>query len=111
MPFIDVDEDNFYEIMAREFEKEKVVVLKFGSEYCDACQVMEMELEELCDRLHNVSVLNIDCNASGYLMQQYLIEEVPTTIVFHKPDKQLFYRTGIMLADDMVEVIVKQGNI
>jgi thioredoxin 1 len=108
MPFIDVDEDNFYEIMAREFAKEKVVILKFGSEYCDACQVMEMELEELCDRLHNVSVLNIDCGVSEYLTQKYFVEEVPTTLIFKEADKQLFYRTGITLADDMIEVILHQ---
>lgn len=110
MPFINVDEDNFYEIMAREFAKEKVVVLKFGSQYCDACQVMEMELEELNDRLSNVSILNIDCSVSGYLMQQYLVEEIPTTLVFQKPERQLFYRTGIVLADDMVEMILKHIN-
>ena len=108
MPFIHVDEDNFDAVVAREFEKEKFVVLKFGSHYCDACQVMEMELEELCDRLTNVSVLSIDSGVSEYLSQRFFIEEVPTTVIFKAPEKQLFYRTGITLADDMVDVILQE---
>ena len=108
MSFIDVDEDNFDEILAREFERKNVVILKFGSDYCDACQLMEMELEELCDRLANISVLNIDSGLSEYLTQKYFVEEVPTTLIFKEADKQLFYRTGITLADDMIEVILKE---
>ena len=108
MPFIHVDEDNFDEIVAREFEKEKFVILKFGSNYCDACQIMEMELEELCDRLTNVSVLSIDSNVSEFLTQRFFVEEVPTTVIFKEAEKQLFYRTGITLADDMIDVILKE---
>jgi thioredoxin 1 len=108
MPFIDVDEDNFDAVMAREFEKEKFVILKFGSHYCDACQIMEMELEELCDRLANVSVLNIDSGLSQGLTQQFFVEEVPTTVILKEAHKQLFYRTGITLADDMVDIILKE---
>ena len=108
MPFIDVDEDNFDAVMAREFEKEKFVILKFGSHYCDACQIMEMELEELCDRLANVSVLSIDSGVCEYLTQRFFVEEVPTTVIFKEAEKQLFYRTGITLADDMVDVILKE---
>ncbi len=108
MPFIHVDEDNFDEIVAREFSKEKFVILKFGSNYCDACQIMEMELEELCDRLTNVSVLSIDSNISEFLTQRFFVEEIPTTVIFKEAEKQLFYRTGITLADDMVDVILKE---
>ncbi|QOP43040.1 thioredoxin family protein [Sulfurimonas sediminis] len=108
MPFIDVDEDNFDAVMAREFEKEKFVILKFGSYYCDACQIMDMELEELCDRLANVSVLSIDSGKSEYLTQRYFVEEVPTTLIFKEAEKQLFYRTGITLADDMIDLILKE---
>ncbi len=108
MPFIDVNEENFEAVLAREFEKEKFVILKFGSHYCDACQIMEMELEELCDRLTNVSVLSIDSGLSQGLTQQFFVEEIPTTVIFKEAEKQLFYRTGITLADDMIEVILKE---
>jgi len=108
MPFIDVNEENFEAVLAREFKKEKFVILKFGSHYCDACQIMEMELEELCDRLTNVSVLSIDSGLSQGLTQQFFVEEIPTTVIFKEAEKQLFYRTGITLADDMIEVILKE---
>jgi len=48
MSFIHVDEENFDEIIAAEFAKENTVILKFGSTYCDSCQVMEFELGEVC---------------------------------------------------------------
>lgn len=108
MPFIKVDEDNFDAILAREFADEKFVVLKFGSYYDARCQAMEVELEELCDRLANVSVLSIDSSVSELLTQKYYIEELPTTLIFKEAQKQLFYKAGIAHADEMVNVILKE---
>jgi len=107
MSFIHVDEDNFDAVLEREFANEKVVILKFESHYNDACQVMQIELEELCDRLTNISVLNIDSGVCTNLSQRYFIEEVPTTLIFKTAEKQLFYRAGVALADDMINAILK----
>ncbi len=107
MPFIHVDEDNFDAVLEREFANEKVVILKFESHYNDACQAMQIELEELCDRLANVSVLSIDSGVCTGLSQRYFIEEVPTTLIFKEAEKQLFYRTGVTYADAMIAAILK----
>ncbi len=107
MPFIETDEENFEEVMAAEFAKGNTVILKFGSIYCDACQLMEFELEEVHDRVDGVSILDIDIAANEGLGYRFLVEEVPTTLIFKSADEQLLYKTGIMLADDIVDLIVK----
>lgn len=107
MPFIETDEENFDEVMSAEFAKGNTVILKFGSMYCDACQLMEFELEEVHDRVDGVSILDIDIGMNEGLGYRFLVEEVPTTLIFKDANSQLLYRTGIMLADDIVDLIVK----
>ena len=68
---------------------------------------MEFELEELHDRVDGVSILDIDIAANEGLGYRFLVEEVPTTLIFKSADEQLLYKTGIMLADDIVDLIVK----
>ena len=108
MPFIEVDEADFDEIMEREFAKGHTVVLKFGSTFCDGCQLMEFELEELVDRVTKLSVLDIDSGLCAGLVDRFVVEEVPTTLIFHKDRRQLLYKTGIILADDMIDVILQE---
>ncbi|MEA3522510.1 MAG: thioredoxin domain-containing protein, partial [Campylobacterota bacterium] len=62
MAFIEVDDENFNEIMEEEFSKKNIVLLKFGSEYCDPCQALEFELEELDESSENISILMIECD-------------------------------------------------
>ncbi len=63
--------------------------------------------EELHDRVDGVSILDIDIAANEGLGYRFLVEEVPTTLIFKSADEQLLYKTGIMLADDIVDLIVK----
>jgi thioredoxin 1 len=107
MPFIEIDEEDFDTIVEREFAKGHTVILKFGSTFCDACQLMEFELEEVHDRLTKVSVLDIDSGICESLVHRFDVEQVPTTIVFKEDTSQILYKSGIMLADDIVELILK----
>jgi thioredoxin 1 len=108
MPFIEIDEENFDAVIEREFSKGHTVVLKFGSTFCDACQLMEFELEELVDRVPKLSVLDIDSGICGSLVHRFDVEQVPTTLVFKDANTQLLYKSGIMLADDLVEIILRE---
>ena len=108
MPFIEVDEENFDAVVEREFAKGHTVILKFGSTYCDSCQLMEFELEELHDRVTKVSILDIDVGDCMGLMQRFEIEQVPTTLIFKDIESQLLYKNGIMLADDMIDIILRE---
>jgi len=108
MPFIAIDEEYFDEIVEREFRKGHTVILKFGSMYCDSCQIMEYELEEVHDRVTKISVLDIDSGICGGLVQRFDVEQVPTTLIFKDPQTQLLYKSGIMLADDIVDIILRE---
>jgi thiol-disulfide isomerase/thioredoxin len=44
-------------LLTEEFGKEKIVIMKFGSQWCDSCHALEFELKELDDNNENVSVL------------------------------------------------------
>ncbi len=108
MPFIEIDEEDFENILEREFAKGHTVILKFGSTFCDACQVMEFELEEVHDRVTKISILDIDSGVCSTLVHRFDIEEVPTTLIFKDRSTQLLYRSGIMLADDIVNIILRE---
>ena len=108
MPFIEIDEEDFDTIVEREFAKGHTVILKFGSTFCDACQLMEFELEEVHDRLTKISILEIDSGVCGSLVHRFDVEQVPTTVVFKDAQTQLLYKNGIMLADDIVELILRE---
>ena len=108
MPFIHVNEKNFDAIIAAEFAKENTVILKFGSTYCDSCQIMEFELGEVHERLTNISILDIDSTLCESLVYRFMVEQVPTTLIFKNEGTQLLYKSGIMLADDIVDLILKE---
>ncbi|MCD4667541.1 MAG: thioredoxin fold domain-containing protein [Sulfurimonas sp.] len=105
MAFIEVDEIDFSEIIAEEFNKKQIVILKFDSEYCDACIALDFELEEIDDKYENVSVLAIDCGQSNALAERYGVTQVPTMIIFENKDSILWQKEGIMLAQDIEKII------
>ena len=41
MAFLVVDEDNFQEVLEEVFSKNKIAILKFGSEFCELCHALE----------------------------------------------------------------------
>jgi len=105
MAFIPVDEMDFYEVLNNEFDKGQIVILKFGSEYCDACMALEFELEEIDDAHENVSVLEIDCGESEELAQKYGITQVPTMVIYENKNSTLWHKEGVVLAQDIEKII------
>ena len=105
MAFIKVDETDFEEILADEFSKDKMVILKFGSEYCDACIALDFELEEIDDKYENVSVLEIDCGESQDLSSSYGVRQVPTMVICENANTTLWHKEGVLLAQDIEKII------
>ena len=105
MAFIQVDEMDFDEVLNAEFDKKQIVILKFGSEYCDACMALEFELEEVDDKHENISVLEIDCGESEELAQKYRITQVPTMVIYENKNSTLWHKEGVMLAVDIENII------
>ena len=105
MAYIEVDEDNFSEIFSNEFDKNQIVILKFGSEFCEPCFALEYELEEIEQKHKKISVLSIDCNESPDLAEEYEVNQFPTMIIFENKDKMIFKSEELMLCQDIEEVL------
>ena len=105
MSFIQVDEMDFNEVLSEQFDKGQIVILKFGSEYCDACMALDFELEEIDDSHENVSVLEIDCGESEDLAQKYGVTQVPTMVIYEHKNSTLWHKEGVVLAQDIEKII------
>ena len=105
MAYITVDETNFSDTLSQEFSKNQIVILKFGSEYCDACIALDFELEEIDDKYQNISILDIDCGESENLAQKYGVTQVPTMVIYENENSILWHKEGVILAQDIETII------
>ena len=65
------------------------------------------ELEELDDNNDNISILEIDCGESEELANSYGISQVPTMIIYENKESKLWHKEGVMLAQDIEEIIAQ----
>jgi len=100
-----VDEENFQERIEEAFNTNKKVVLKFESEFCDACMAQGFELEELEELRDDVDILEIDCSESEQLAEHYNINQVPTMMIFKDKETLLYDEEGVILASDIEEIL------
>ena len=105
MPIMEVDELDFQEVLEKEFQKGQTVILKFVTEYCDACMALGFELEEIEESYDNVSILEIDCAESEELAHKYGVIEVPKMIIYENRDSVLWSKDGVLLAQDIENII------
>jgi len=107
MAFIEVDEDNFEQVLTEEFDKKQIVILKFGSEFCDPCYALECELEDVDDDFEDVSVLMIDTDESPDLAEQYEVHQLPTMVIYKTRTHILYHKEGVILSRDINQIIGK----
>ena len=105
MAVFEIEEFEFNDIMAQEFAKNQIVVLKFGSEFCDACHALEGELEDLEESNENVSLLMIDCNDCQSIAEHYNVRQLPTMVIYKDSDTIIYRGEGVLLSQDIEEII------
>lgn len=105
MAFIEVDESDFQQVITQEFEKSNIVILRFGSELCDACHALESELEDIDEENENVSVLTIECSESPDLAERYDVFKVPTMVIYKDGENMIYRGEGVLLSQDIEEII------
>ena len=105
MAIFEVDEENYNQVMSEEFSKGKVVLLKFGSEFCDECSALDMELDLLDGIVENLSIISIDCNQALEIAEEYDIYQLPTMFIYKDIDNIIYKSEGVTLAEDIKEII------
>ena len=105
MAIRDVDERDFQQIIYKEFEKKSIVILKFGSEFCDACMALEGELEDLEEENENICIINIECSESPDLAERYDVQKVPTMVIYKNGENIIYRAEGVVLSQDIEEII------
>ena len=105
MAYIEVDDNDFNEKLDKEFSKGQIVIIKFYTEFCDACMALDMELEDVDEENENVSVIEVDCAECEYTAEKYGVLQVPTMIIMKDKDTTLFHKEGIVLSQDIEEII------
>lgn len=67
----------------------RVVVAKFGAQWCSPCKTMEPILESVAEKLEGkVKVVDIDVDDSPELSTQYRVKNIPTIIYFKDGNAQ-----------------------
>jgi thioredoxin-like negative regulator of GroEL len=102
---IEVDEENFQIEIEKAFEKKNIVIVKFGSEYCEPCHALECELEDLDEEMNNLTILMVDTDESPSLAEQFDIYQLPTMVIYRDRETIIGTIEGVMMASDIEELI------
>jgi len=105
MAIIEVDGENFQEVLEEQLEAYNVVILKFTSQYCDGCIALDFELEEIEESdEENIAVLEIDCAENELVAELYNVTQVPSMVIY-KNKEMIYNAKGVVLAADILEMI------
>ncbi len=107
MALIEVDDHSIEATMAKAFDEQHTVILKFGSEWCDSCHALEGELEDVDEDNEAITVLLVDTDESSELAAQFAIRALPTMLIFDAKDSLIHRSEGVMLAQDIEQVIAE----
>ena len=71
--------DRFKELI----QSPKPVLVDFYAEWCGPCQIMKPRLLDVAERIgENAKVVEIDVDREKEIAERYLIQSVPTFIIF-----------------------------
>ena len=95
--------DHFKEL----FASDKPVLVDFVATWCGPCKMMHPILEELKGKVGDkAKIVKIDVDQQQDLASQYMIQSVPTLMIF-KAGKQVFRQSGVRTAADLEKELEK----
>lgn len=95
--------NNFNELI----ESEKPVLVDFFATWCGPCKMMHPILEELKGKIGDkATIIKIDVDQNQDLAAKYMIQSVPTLMVFKK-GKQEWRHSGVHSVADLEKLLAK----
>ena len=95
--------DQFKELIA----SDKPVLVDFFATWCGPCKMMHPILEELKGKVGDkAKIVKIDVDQQQDLASQYMIQSVPTLMIF-KAGKQVYRQSGVKSASDLEKELEK----
>ncbi|WP_321778015.1 thioredoxin family protein [Sulfurimonas sp.] len=105
MAIFEVDENSFQDTLDAEFQKNNIVILKFGSDFCDACMALDTELEQVDEEELNISIILVNTDDLPEIAEAYNVYQLPTMIIFTNKNHILHEGQGVILSDDILKII------
>ena len=91
-----------------EFEKlinsEELTIVDFSATWCMPCRMLAQILEQVANKMDNVSFFNIDIDDSEEIAQRYRIFSVPTLLAF-KEGKVIDSLVGLNSYDEVLAFV------
>ena len=78
------DETEFYKILSTAGAVDKLVVAKFGADWCGPCRALAPELEKLAQARKDITFVGVDTDKCKALAGKYGIKGIPDTMFFKK---------------------------
>ena len=105
MALIEVDEENFFQELNCAFDANQMVIVKFGSEFCEPCHALECELEEIEEEHENITILSVDTDESAGLAEKYDVFQLPTMVIYRDRETVIYHKEGVLLAQDIEKIL------
>ncbi|WP_324170732.1 thioredoxin family protein [Sulfurimonas sp.] len=105
MAIFEVDDNNFQDTLDAEFKKNNIVILKFGSDFCDACMALDTELEQVDEEDLNISIIAVNTDDYPEIAEAYDVYQLPTMIIFKNINYTIYDSQGVVLSDDILQIV------
>jgi thioredoxin 1 len=71
-------------------------VVKFSSDWCNPCKVLQKTLDKLEPQYPNVNFIHVDVEDSEELAQQYQIQNIPVMVFISADGENFIRKVGLM---------------
>ena len=81
-------------------QENKLVVLKFGAEWCGPCKILKPILEKLSNDMDNVLFTEVNVDESSEISETFGVMNIPTTIIL-KDGEQVERLIGLQTENNL----------